>query len=148
MKLRSALLLMAMLALPLTMARAEETRQLVQMPPMMRAHMLATMRSHLQTLNAILAALAEGRLEAAGDIAERRLGMSSLSLHGAEHMAPYMPPGMRTIGTRMHRSASRFAIVLQRAQFLPAEEGALEIFQALQAITENCVACHDAYRLH
>jgi hypothetical protein len=46
-------------------------------------------------------------------LAEQRVGMNSLGLHGAAHMAPFMPLPMQEIGTSMHRAASRLAIVLQ-----------------------------------
>jgi hypothetical protein len=51
----------------------------------------------------------------AAKIAESRLGMSSLSLHGAAEIAKYMPQGMQNAGTAMHHAASRFAIAAQDA---------------------------------
>lgn len=63
-----------------------DSRQMVQMPDMMRDHMLSNMRDHLRTLDEILAALAEARL-----------GMSSLDAHGAEHMAPMLPAGSSSL---------------------------------------------------
>jgi hypothetical protein len=102
--------------------------------------MLANMRDHLSALSEIQTALSRGEFDQAAQIAESRIGMSSLAAHGASHMAPYMPKGMQAIGTEMHRAASRFAIV--------ASEG--EVQQALASLaelTERCVACHSAYRI-
>ena len=85
--------------------------------------------------------MAEDDLDSAADIAEARLGMSSLDDHGAAHMAGFMPAGMREAGNMMHRAASRFA--------LKAQEGeAMSAYAALAEVTAACVACHAAYRIH
>lgn len=126
--------------LPAGAALAEDTREQVSMPPMMQAHMLANMREHLESLDTILALLAQQKLGEAGELAEARLGMSSLARHGGEHMAPYMPEGMRSDGSAMHRAASQFALVAQEGD----REGA---YAALHEVTTRCVACHSGYRL-
>lgn len=119
----------------------EDKRQLVVMPKMMQEHQLANMRDHLMAINEILLNMGKGDLDKAGEIAEKRLGMSSLGDHGAKHMGKVMPKEMRAIGTSMHKAASRFA--------LKAEEGdALPAYKALQEITAACVACHAGYRTH
>jgi soluble cytochrome b562 len=118
----------------------EDLRQLVQFPEMMQQHMLAYMRDHLATINEILEKMAKGHLESAAEVAESRIGMSSLKSHDASHMARYMPEGMRNAGKEMHRAASRFA--------LKAQEGdALAAYSALSKVTTACVACHSAYRI-
>ncbi|MES9964023.1 MAG: hypothetical protein ABW116_10825 [Candidatus Sedimenticola sp. 20ELBAFRAG] len=127
------------LLLPLA-AAAEDARQLVKMPSMMQEHMLGNMRDHLLALDEILAHLAQDNLDKAADIAENRLGMSSLDAHGADHMAGFMPEGMRSTGTGMHKAASRFALKAQEGELLPA-------YKALKEITASCVACHAAYRI-
>jgi hypothetical protein len=71
------------------------------------------------TLNEIIGAVADGKFDEAAKLSEQRLGMSSLGLHGAAHMAPYMPQPMRDIGTSMHREASRLAIILQDTSVSP-----------------------------
>lgn len=126
---------------------AEDNRELVKLPPMMQEHMLANMRDHLVALDEMLAALATGDVDDAAKIAEGRLGMSSLSLHGAEHMAKFMPETMAAIGTQMHHAASQFVIVAQNAELDPSVEAQHKVYKALQAITENCNACHQAYRI-
>ena len=106
--------------------------------------MLANMRDHLLTVQQIQSGLAAGHYDAAADIAEKRLGMSSLDGHGASHMAGFMPKGMQETGTAMHHAASRFAFTAQEASVthdLPRALG------ALSQITAQCVACHAAYRL-
>jgi len=119
---------------------ADDTRQLVKLPEMMQQHMLANMRDHLLSLNEILDNMAKGNLDKAAQVAEMRLGMSSLDAHGASHMAPYMPEGMRDAGTAMHRAASRFALKAGEGEALPA-------YKMIGDITASCVACHTAYRI-
>lgn len=124
-----------------------EERRLVELPPPMQEHMLANMRDHLRALQEVLEALAAGDVEAAGRIAERRIGMSSLDMHGASHMAPFMPEDMRAMGTELHRAASRFALVAQDADVAGTYEAQQQVFQALGEITAACNACHTAYRI-
>jgi cytochrome c556 len=130
----------------LTAAQAtEDVRALVKLPEPMRTHMLANMRDHLTALNEIQTALAKGEFGKAADVAENRLGMSSLASHNAAHMAPYMPKAMQDTGTEMHRAASRFARAAQEA----AVDGKLSRPLAeLSQVTQQCVACHASYRLH
>ena len=116
----------------------------VQFPAMLKEHTLANMRDHLQTLSQIQAYLAEKDFDRAGDLAEKRLGMSSMPLHGAHEVAPYMPKGMQDAGTAMHRAASEFAVATQAAAIDQDVPGALA---ALNKVTQACVACHAAYRL-
>lgn len=119
---------------------ADDTRQMVQMPEMMQQHMLANMRDHLAAINEILLHMAKGESDKAAEVAETRLGMSSLDRHGASHMAGFMPGGMRQSGTLMHRAASRFALKAQEGEPLPA-------YRALAEVTSACVSCHAGYRL-
>ncbi len=134
------LLAAAMLILALsTMAIADE-RQPVELPASMQAHMLSNMRDHLRTLHEIQAALAAGKFDDAAEMAEQRLGMSSMQSHGAEHMAPLMPKRMQAIGTAMHRAASRFAVTV-------VEGDVSRSLNDLSKITEQCVTCHATYRL-
>ena len=129
-------------ALPTPAADPEDvdSRQWVKLPAPMQAHMLANMRDHLAALNEILVSMARGDLDAAAETAESRLGMSALEAHGARHMAPFMPEGMRRSGTAMHRAASRFARKAQEGDPLPA-------YRALAEVTSACVACHAGYRI-
>ncbi|MCI4661897.1 MAG: cytochrome c [Neomegalonema sp.] len=138
-----AVLAVALLTPP---ARAEE-RALVELPAMMQEHMLANMRDHLRAIEEILAALAADDADTAAQIAETRLGMSSLGSHGAAHMAQFMPETMRSLGTDMHRAASRFALAVQDADLDPSPQAAQGVHGALQEILGSCNACHASYRL-
>lgn len=125
-------------------APADDKRVVVEFPEPMRTHTLSNMRDHLQALSEIQAALGAGEFDRAADIAEQRLGMSSLKSHGAHDVARYMPTGMQAAGEAMHRSASRFAIASQNS----AATGELKpTLTALAQLTGTCVACHAGYRL-
>lgn len=126
---------------------AEDTREMVTLPQPMQEHMLGNMRDHLLALGEVFHLLAEDKIDEARKTAEMRIGMSSLELHGASHMAPYMSPGMRAAGTEMHKAASRFAVVAQTAQIERTYEAQQKVFAALAAVTETCNACHTAYRI-
>lgn len=122
----------------------QDRRTQVNLPAYMKSHVLANMRDHLQTVSSISEALGRGQFDLASQLAEDRLGMSSLKMHGASENAPYMPDGMKALGTNMHQSASRFAIDAQNA----AVTGDLKpVLISLHVVTESCVACHASYRL-
>ena len=126
------------------MNHSADQRTLVQFPDALREHTLANMRDHLLALAEIQEALADGKEDLAAQIAERRLGMSSLGLHEAHEVAKFMPEGMQAIGTEMHRNASRFAVEVQNSGVTGDLKPALAI---LAHMTGTCVACHAAYRL-
>ena len=118
----------------------DDSRQFVKLPEMMQQHMMSNMRDHLVSINEILINMANGQLDQAAEVAESRLGMSSLKSHGASHMARFMPEGMQQAGTSMHRAASRFALKAQEGAVLPA-------YNAFSKVTSACVACHSSYRI-
>ena len=126
---------------------ADDVREQVRLPAMMREHMLGNMRDHLLTLNQILGDVSDAKFDAAAKIAEARLGMSSLTFHDAEHMAPFMPKPMQEMGTSMHRAASRLVIVLQDAAVTPDADSLRKVAGALHAVTTACTSCHASYRL-
>jgi len=125
-------------------APAGDTRQFVQFPDELREHTLTNMRDHLLALQEIQEALAQKQEDKAARIAEERLRLSSLTLHGAREVAKYMPQGMQDAGSEMHRSASRFAIEAQNAGVTGDLRPALD---ALSKVTAQCVGCHAGYRL-
>ncbi len=139
-----AMTLVLLAVIAIRAAATDDPRQAVVMPDRMKAHLLGNMRDHLRAIAEIQSNLAAGRLDLAGDVAEQRLGMTSLETHGAGHMAAFMPQGMQALGTAMHRAASRFALAAQEA----AVTGDLPtVLGALAEVTRQCVGCHDGYRL-
>ena len=126
---------------PLPVLRRSE---FVKFPAVLVEETLANMRDHLQTLQEIQLQLGVGHPDKAAELAETRLGMSSLGLHGAAEVSKYMPQGMQDAGTAMHRAASRFAMTAQDASVT----GDLKpVFAGLAEITAQCVGCHAGYRL-
>ena len=116
-------------------------RQLVSMPDVTSQLMRKDMLDHLSALNKIIGLLTENSLDEAADVAETRMGKSSMGKHRATGMGPgrYMPLEMRNIGWGMHESATE----LSQA----AKEGNLKgAYGALQKVTASCVACHYSYR--
>ena len=134
-------LLAGTLSLSVQAGADEDARTRVEFPDMMKTHFLGNMRDHLEALSEIQAALAKGQLDKAGDIAEARIGMSSMIAHDSSHLAPFMPKGMQDIGTEMHHAASRFAMIASEGELSRALEG-------LSKVTEQCVACHMNYRVN
>lgn len=141
------------------MTQTPDARQLLDFPPPMRQHMLTNMRAHMEALSEILAAMSAGDAAKASAIANARLGLESAGAAAckpngsgktspmndmAAMMAQHMPEEMRAIGYAMHESASRFAV--EAAKTAPG--GDLKpALAALAQVTQNCAACHAAYRL-
>lgn len=142
---RRSVITAILLSLLLTPAMAGDGRQYVQLPDRMRDHMLGNMRDHLVALEEITRHLATGEYDRASDIAEGRLGISSLELHGASHLGRFMPKEMGAIGTNMHRAASRFALAAKDAEL---DGGLNRAFAALSEVMQQCVACHSVYKVH
>ena len=121
-----------------------DTREFVKFPTQLAEHTLANMRDHLQALQEIQEHLGMGHPGEAARIAENRLGMSSLGLHGAHEVAKYMPQGMQDAGTAMHKAASQFAIVATDSSVTSDMK---PVFSALARLTSACVGCHAGYRI-
>lgn len=126
-------------------APPSDARQWVRFPEALRAHTLSNMRDHLLALGQIQDALSRSQFDEASDIAEQRLGMSSLAQHGAHEVAQFMPKGMQEAGAAMHRSASQFATIAKDASVTGDLKPTLA---ALAKVNQTCVACHAGYRLH
>lgn len=123
---------------------ASDGRQLVKYPEHMKEHTLASMRDHLLALQEIQSALAVSDYDRAADVAETRLGMTALTLHGAHDSSKFIPKGMQEAGTEMHRSASKFSVVARDAAVTGDIKPAIG---ALSKVMGACVTCHTGYRL-
>lgn len=139
----SALLLTALPAQAEPPAPPQDVRQLVNMPDLPRSLMRADMQDHLAALNEIIGYLAENKLSAAAETAEKRMGQSSMGKHAyiARGQGPgrFMPDTMRQMGWNMHDAASEFA--------KEAKSGdQAKSLAALQQLTSSCVACHMSFR--
>lgn len=119
-------------------------RESVTFPAKLKEETLSNMRDHLLAIQEITAYLADKKFDAAAEVAETRLGFSSLQRHGAHEVAKYMPQGMQQIGHGMHQAASQFAVAAQEAGATGDTGVALRALSQMQA---SCVACHAAYQL-
>jgi mono/diheme cytochrome c family protein len=59
-------------------------------------------------------------------------------------MSQSMPAGMRAAGLAMHQAASQFSA---EARAAARSRDAGKAFAALSKVTQQCVACHSAYRV-
>lgn len=122
-------------------ASGGDARQLVSMPDQSRELMRKDMLDHLSAINEIIAYMASNNLDAAADVAETRLGRSSMGKHRGTGMGPgkFMPPEMRSIGWSMHDAATEYSEVAKKGDLKSA-------YNAFQKVTGSCVACHYSYR--
>jgi hypothetical protein len=116
----------------LNVVQANADRQMVQLPEMMREHLLSNMRDHLLALEEITRLLASEQYDEAAQVAESRLGLSSLESHGASHMNRFFPKEMGQIGMEMHRAASRFALAAERSR--PCRRSCNNVSRVIQRI--------------
>jgi cytochrome c556 len=138
---------------------APDVRRQLDFPPPMRDHMLSNMRSHLEAISEIIEALSVSDGEKAAKIAQERLSLESPHAAAckpenatkgdaghdmARMMAHHMPEEMRAMGYSMHESAGQLAI---EAAKLKAGGDPKPALAALAKVTQNCAACHSAYRL-
>ena len=118
-----------------------DLRQLVSMPDQAREFMRKDMLDHLSVLSEIIGYLASNNIDAASDVAEARLGRSSMGKYRSTGMGPgrFMPLEMRNLGWGMHDAASEFSKIAKQGDLKKA-------YSALQKVTNSCVACHYSYR--
>ena len=118
-----------------------DTRLLVSMPDQARELMRKDMLEHLSTINEIIGYLASNDLAAAADVAETRMGRSSMGKHRGTGMGPgrFMPVEMRNLGWGMHDAATEFSEIAKQGDLKNA-------YSAFQKVTSSCVACHYSYR--
>lgn len=119
-------------------ADIQDSRVPVEFPDNVRQSMLDLMRHHLSSLQEVQQALAESNFARAADIAEFKLGLSSVGPRNARQRA-YMPPPMQHLGGEMHRASSRLALAAKEGDMAKALGG-------LSEVTGVCVGCHASFR--
>lgn len=121
----------------------DDPRQRVTMPPLAQALLREQMLDHLGALNELIGLLAADKLAEAGEVAEKRLGHSSMGRHAARARGQgpgcFMPEAMHNIGLGMHDAASDFAKMAKAGERAAA-------LARLEQVTAACVACHAAFR--
>ncbi len=144
MKINAALLALALVASTAAQAYLDP-RQRVDMPVPTRTLMLANMRDHLAAIEEITRLLSERRYDEAADTAEKRLGKGSMEAQNAARVKAYMPMPMRAIDAAKYEAASRFA---QAARDAKVNNDLGAAFAGLSKVMQQCLACHQAYRVH
>jgi len=141
-KILISVLLFCMLSIPL-IANAE--RQSAELPGHVSKHLMATMRNNLESLADITHFLAESKYIEAADMAEKNLGTSSMEIHFKKFVGKYLPKGMRKISQQMHKASSDFAATARESE----KDGDVnKAFAALSQVMNQCVACHDLYKIN
>lgn len=125
----------------------EDARQLVELPPNIEQKMLENMRDHITALDEIIGAVEAGNYEKAEDIAEYRLGWSSLVRRGDQEVANHWATPMQKMADQMYRASSNFVIVAQNASVEDNKESYQKLMRALRDMTSACRGCHEAFRV-
>lgn len=139
-KLKSVVLFCALAMLVTTTAG----RSQVEMPEFAEKHLMKMMRGHLGALQGITHLLSQHEYEKAADVAEQRLGMSSVEIHFQKYVGKYLPKDMRAQAEGMHEAATGFAATARKAAKGNELDKALE---SLSKVINRCVSCHSAYRV-
>jgi hypothetical protein len=121
----------------------QDQRQLVTLPAPAQETLRLEMLDNLVNLNEILTLVTSNKLKDAGDLAERKLGLSAQGKHRDKPFdarpGPHMPPAMHALAMDGHRAASEFAKAAQAGD----RNQALAL---LPNLTGACVSCHFSYR--
>ncbi len=114
----------------------DDGRVSLDMPPRMRMHQLANMRSHLEAVRAIVASIAEGDFESAANTAHSKLGMTR-EMRMMCNM--FENDDFKRLGLSFHESADTLAETLRTRDVA----GSL---RALKVTMGYCVTCHATFR--
>jgi hypothetical protein len=122
-----------------------DQRQRVVFPAKTYDETLASMREHLRAVNSVIRFMAESQFDKAADAVEKGLGIGHQhGIDGLQSGHAYMPPQMRQYGQAMHMKARDLVVHLRDTEVTGDISRALN---ALNGVTQQCVACHDSFRL-
>lgn len=138
-------LILVLMLFTLSMPVVADDRNQAELPGHVSKHLMSTMRDHLNVLEEITFLLSEYKFEQAADLAEKRLGMSTVEIHYKRHVGKYMPKAMQKLGTGMHKAATHFAKITRNADKNKELNKALA---ALSGVIKQCTACHSSYKVH
>lgn len=126
----------------ITSARAEDARQLVEMPAGAVALIRDDMRAHLLALVEVSALLADGKSAEAAAAVRKNLGSGSMGRFRGNPDAPgrHMPVEMHRVGMSLHQAADAWADAIDGGD-------QKKINVAQQDVLSSCAACHMAYRV-
>jgi len=118
------------------MSQKGDPRTSLNLPAPMRRNQLAMMREHLQAVNDIVALIAEGKFDAASDIAHSKLGLTPEMRKMCNMFAN---DDFRQIGLAFHQSADELGDVLKTGNMKRS-------LSALHNTMNSCVQCHATFR--
>lgn len=119
---------------------ALDNRTPLQLEPEIREVLLQTMRGHLEALEAIIAALAEGNFEVADRTAREKLGFAEHHRVMRREKRAAFPEGYQELAMAHHQAAEDLAAAIPSRDLKT-------ILPELDRTVKACVACHQAYKL-
>lgn len=118
-----------------------DARAMVRMTAPQREELRAQMRQHLESVQAVLAALAASDWEAVGAAAAANAPGRGAGQRPAHSFRDALPAGWFNFARPMHQAFGR--IQAEAA----GERRSAEVIAALAAGTEQCTACHASFRV-
>lgn len=120
-------------------AAKEDTRTEIKMPAQMKVAHKAIMRSHLNTLSEITAALAANDSATAARIAKENLGWNESQEKMCAKFGESVGKEFMDLGKAMHTKADELAEAAKAGDRDKA-------FANLAVLIKNCNACHEKFR--
>jgi hypothetical protein len=122
-----------------------DTRQLLQMPTPAKNTLRIEMLERLQALQQVIAALADDKPQDAVAIAKSGIGTGVMMRHGNRppEAIPrnYMPETMMPLSKQSHMLGDELSELLKSGD-------RKKIDSKLSEVINNCVACHNLYRIN
>ena len=135
------------------LAQDQLRRQPVTLPADAKAIFLAQMLGHMVALDAVITALGRGDYAAAAEVAANEIAVPRFQdAGGGSDSGPglgvgeHLPEAFRAIGKRFRSAAGDFAETARAMPAAPSGAQQQAVIAALGEITNECRACHDAYR--
>jgi hypothetical protein len=116
--------------------QTNDERISLNMPPQMKQHQLANMRSHLAAVQTIIQLIADEKFELASKEAHEKLGLTE-EMKNMCNM--FEDENYRSLGFAFHKSGDELGKILLK-------KNAKKSLQALGKTMDYCVQCHATYR--
>ena len=117
----------------------QDPRIALDLPPAVRSSMNQTMREHLETLQAIVSALARGDYKQAAEIAHEDLGFPKHHQAMQREQGANFPKRYQDLAMDHHQKAEKLAKAI-------SSENMKEILPALEQTIKACNTCHRAFK--
>jgi len=113
-----------------------DDRVSLNLPPQMKQHQLANMRSHLEAVQSIIGLLANGKFDEASGVAHNKLGLTP---EMKKMCSMFDNDDFRKLGLAFHQSADELGDVLKKGNLQHS-------LSALHKTMNSCVQCHATFR--